>query len=127
MERDYSDLAGHQTLIVEDDHSLAMDTAEAVRRSGGVVLGPVPDADGAMDILASSQVDAAVLDIRLGEKISFLIAMALREKGVRVVFISGDDDWYLSNDLDDVPTYRKPGDPDNVVRILFEPRHDEES
>lgn len=125
IERDFSDLAGKSILVVEDEYFMAKETAEAVRRAGGIVLGPVPDVTGARAILAETHVDAAILDIRLGEETSFPIATALRGKGVRIAFVTGYDDWYLPNDLDDVPVYRKPADPDNVVRILFEPKRDE--
>lgn len=119
---DHFALAGKRVLVVEDEYFLAKETAEAVRRIGGIVLGPVPDAEGAMQIIEQEIVDAAILDIRLGEGTSFLVAEALREKGVRIVFVTGYDDWFLPYELDDVPIYKKPADPDNVVRILFAPR-----
>ncbi|WP_161992578.1 response regulator [Aureimonas leprariae] len=124
IERDFGDLAGKAVLVVEDEYFLAKETVEAVRRAGGAVLGPVPDVAGAMAILAGTHVDAAILDIRLGEETSFPLAKALREKGARVVFVTGYEDWYVPGDLDDVPVYRKPADPDNVVRLLFEPKAD---
>jgi DNA-binding response OmpR family regulator len=119
---DFTGLAGKNVLVVEDDYFMADEMAEAVRRAGGIALGPVPEVEGAMAIIASTKVDAAVLDIRLGDELSFPLAQALREKGIPVVFVTGYDDWFLPNGLDDVPVYRKPADPDNVVRLLFEPR-----
>jgi DNA-binding NtrC family response regulator len=126
IEWDYSDLAGKQVLVVEDEYFMADEMGEAVRRAGAIVLGPVPDIEGAMAIIATARVDAAVLDVRLGDETSFPVATALKAKGVQVVFVTGYDDWFLPDDLDDVPIYRKPADPDNVVRLLFEPRSETE-
>ncbi|KAB0679741.1 response regulator [Aureimonas leprariae] len=119
---DLGELVGKNVLVVEDEYFLATEMAEAVRQAGGTALGPVPDVEGAMAIIAAARVDAAVLDIRLGDETSFPVAAALKAKGVRVVFVTGYDDWFLPNELDDVPVYRKPADPDNVVRILLEPK-----
>lgn len=118
-------LAGRNVLIVEDEYFLAVEVADAVRKAGGTALGPVPDVEGAMAILAQAHVDAAILDIRLGEETSFPVAQALRAKGVPVIFVTAYDDWFLPSDLDDVPVYRKPTDPENVLRVLFEGKDDD--
>ena len=119
---DFAGLEGKSVLVVEDDYFMASEMAAAVRDAGGTALGPVPDVEGALAIIESQTVDAAVLDIHLGEETSFPIAAKLKARGVRVVFVTGYDDWFLPNELDDVTVYRKPADPDNVVRVLFEPR-----
>ncbi|GGD90737.1 hypothetical protein GCM10011390_06830 [Aureimonas endophytica] len=119
MERDFTDLAGKRVLIVEDEHFLAEEMAQAVRNVGGIVLGPVADVESALRIVEEGGVDASILDIRLGDDTSFPIASALKETGVPVIFVTGYDDWFIPNDLDDIPVHRKPTDPDNVVRVLF--------
>ncbi|WP_161992875.1 response regulator [Aureimonas leprariae] len=121
---DFADLAGKRVLVVEDEYFLATEMAAAVRKAGGTALGPVPDVEAAMAIVEAERVDAAVLDVRLGDETSFPVAQALKAKGVQVVFVTGYDDWYLPADLDDVPVYRKPADPDEVVRVLLDPKRD---
>ena len=91
--------------MVEDEYFLAVEMAEAVRRAGGTVRGPVPDVEGATALVASAEVDAAVLDIRLGDETSFAVAQALKAKDIRVVFVSGYDNWFLPSSLADVPVY----------------------
>lgn len=114
------DLEGRRILVVEDDYFFAAEMAEAVRRAGGVVLGPVPDLSGALAIASGDgTIDGALLDISLGEETSFPIAKLLRDRGIPVLFITGYDSWFLPDELDDVPTYQKPEDADNVVRLLF--------
>ncbi|WP_161992693.1 response regulator [Aureimonas leprariae] len=122
----FAALSGKGVLVVEDDYLLAEEMADAVRSAGGIALCPVPNVEGAMAIIASAQVDAAVLDINLGSETSFPVAKALKSRGIRVVFVTGYDDWMLPDDLTDVPIYRKPADPDNVVRLLFKPERREE-
>ncbi|WP_193227610.1 response regulator [Aureimonas psammosilenae] len=117
---DFTDLDGKRVLIVEDEYFIAVEMVEAVRRAGGIPLGPAPDVGQALTIASGEGVDAAVLDIRLGDETSFPIARVLEDRGVPVVFVTGYDDWFIPNDLDDVPVYRKPTDPDNVVRLLFD-------
>ncbi len=65
-------------------------------------------------------VDGALLDIKLGEGLSFPIAEALRKRGVPVIFITGYDNWFVPDELDEIPLYRKPMDPENVVRLLMQ-------
>ncbi len=114
-------LGGKRILIVEDDYILAMSMSQAIQEYGGHVVGPVPSIEAALRFIEEEgQPDAAVLDIRLGEDTSFPLAAALREKGVPLFFVTGFDDWFLPQELDDVPVYQKPTDPENVVRLLME-------
>lgn len=121
MAADFTGLGGKNILVVEDDYFLATEMADAVRDASGTTLGPVPDADAALAIIACTHVDAAVLDINLGDETSFPVASALRSRGVRVVFVTSYDRWFLPNEFSDTPVYRKPVDPVRVVRHLFEP------
>ena len=116
-----SKLDGRSILIVEDDYMLAEELAETVRSAGGHTAGVVPDVEGALTLLDSGvRVDGALLDIKLGEEVSFPIAEVLRARGVPVIFISGYDDWFVPGELDEIPLYRKPMDPDNVVRLSMQ-------
>ncbi len=114
------DLKGRRILVVEDEYFFAAEMALAVRNAGGEVLGPVPDLAAALRIVAEdTAIDGALLDISLGEETSFPIAKILKARGIPVLFITGYDSWFLPDELDDVPTYQKPEDADNVVRLLF--------
>lgn len=111
---------GKVVLVVEDEYFLAKEIAAAVRQAGGSVLGPVPDVARALEIVANRVVDVAVLDIQLGQEVSFPIATALREKGVQMVFVTGYDDWFLPDEFKTAPVFRKPVDADKVVKALLE-------
>ena len=59
-------------LIVEDHGVIAADLADAVRRSGGQVLGPVSRLSEALAVIATAPCDAALLDINLGHETAYL-------------------------------------------------------
>ena len=114
-------LDGRSILIVEDDFFLADELARTVLDAGGHCAGVVPDVDAALRLLDTGvTVDGALLDIKLGEGLSFPIAEALRKRGVPVIFITGYDNWFVPDELDEIPLYRKPMDPENVVRLLMQ-------
>ncbi|KQT53307.1 hypothetical protein ASG43_19030 [Aureimonas sp. Leaf454] len=115
-----ADFTGKNILIVEDEAIIAMEMAQAVKAAGGSVLGPVPSVEGAMDIVHGEiQIDGAILDIRLQDGISIEVAQALKKSGVPIIFVTGYDDWFMPEELEDVPVERKPNDPEDVVRVLF--------
>ncbi|GGE10178.1 response regulator [Aureimonas endophytica] len=107
-----------RVLIVEDDYFAAKDTAQALRAAGYRVVGPVPDTENALRILAEGGVDAALLDIRLGEGNSFGLAKALKRQGVPVAFLSGLAKRALPPDLADLPVFDKPADLQAVAGIV---------
>lgn len=115
------DFTGKNILIVEDEALIAMEMAEAIEAAGGTILGPVPSVEAAMDLVhGDHRIDGAILDVRLTDGISFEVAQALKKVDVPLIFVTGYDDWFMPSDLDDVPVERKPSDPENIVRILFE-------
>lgn len=116
-----SRLEGRAILIVEDEFLLADELARSVIEAGGRPAGVVPDVRSALALLDDGvQVDGALLDIRLGDDLSFPVAQALRKRGIPVIFITGYDNWFVPDALDEIPLYRKPMDPRNVVRLLIQ-------
>ncbi|WP_158874025.1 response regulator [Antarcticirhabdus aurantiaca] len=113
-------LEGKRILVVEDDYIQATSLAEAIQHRGGHVIGPVSDVATALEIIAKEGLpDVAVLDISLGDEASFPVAARLREHGVPMLFVTGYDDWFMPDDLDDIAVYQKPMDAENVVRLLL--------
>ncbi|KQQ80710.1 response regulator [Aureimonas sp. Leaf324] len=115
------EVSGQRVLIVEDEYFAAEAMTAAVRSGGGEVVGPVASVEDALKLLEGGEhLDAAILDVNLaGDKV-FPVAHALRLHAVPIVFVTGYDDWIIPQEYDDVPVFRKPADPDNVVRLLFE-------
>ena len=82
---------GRHVLVVEDDYFIAEDLAAAVAAGGDCVLGPVANAADALALIArrGQRIDAALLDIQLGEERSDVVADALAARRVAFAFVTG--------------------------------------
>jgi CheY-like chemotaxis protein len=107
-----------RVLIVEDEYLLADDMAQALRKFGADVVGPVPSSDQALALLAEEPVDAAVLDINLKGQMVFPVADVLREQGVPFVFATGYDEAAVPEAYRDVPRWEKPFRPEDLAKAL---------
>lgn len=116
---DAKDLSGRSILVIEDDFYLASDTEKALRAAGAQVVGPVPRASLALAALAGGDLDAAVVDINLGEGASFAVADALKKAGVPFVFVTGYDQPLIPERLADIETIQKPADMQTIARALI--------
>jgi len=116
---DAKDLSGRSILVVEDDFYLASDTERALRAAGAEVVGPVPRATLALAALAGGDLDAAVVDINLGEGPSFAVAEALKRAGVPFVFVTGYDEAQIPEALSDIETIQKPADTRKISEALL--------
>jgi CheY-like chemotaxis protein len=79
-------LDGKCILIAEDESLIAMDLAEEVAESGGKVVGPVGSVDDALDIVATTPLDGAILDLKLRDQTAFPVADALAARHIPFVF-----------------------------------------
>lgn len=112
-------LSRRSILVVEDDFYQACDTERALRAVGAEVVGPVPRAAMALAALAGGDLDAAVVDINLGEGPSFAVADALQRAGVPLVFVTGYDEVSIPERLAHVETVRKPTDIGAISQALI--------
>jgi DNA-binding response OmpR family regulator len=88
-------LAGKRILIVEDEQMIADRFADEINAEGAEVIGPVASVNAALDVIGSTGLDAATLDIKLmGEK-AFPVADALTARNIPFVFLTG----YGANDV----------------------------
>ncbi|MCB1882607.1 MAG: PAS domain-containing protein [Geminicoccaceae bacterium] len=78
-------------LLVEDDYLIATMVGDILRRAGWRVVGPAASVAQGLALVRAegASLDAAVLDVNLGESFSIAVADALRERGVPFVFASG--------------------------------------
>src|SRR5262245_22547423 len=82
-------LAGKRVLIVEDHIIIAMDLACELASEGAKVVGPVATVAAAHDVIASTDLDGAILDINLRGKMAFPVADALADRRIPFVFATG--------------------------------------
>ncbi len=67
-------LAGKRVLIVEDDNILAITLAEEFAAEGAKVIGPAATVTDALDVIARTDLDGAIVDINLRGKAAFPVA-----------------------------------------------------
>ena len=75
-------------LLVEDDPLICLDL-EASLSEFGAIVSAVADVSAALQIVAASMLDFAVLDFELGAETSEPIAMAARSRNVPFLYLSG--------------------------------------
>jgi DNA-binding response OmpR family regulator len=95
-------------LVIEDESLVGMLIEQAIIEIGCEVAGVASQIDTALELIASSQFDAAVLDINLRGEMSFPAARALRAKGAPFAFATGYEATQIPSDLRDAPVLQKP-------------------
>jgi CheY-like chemotaxis protein len=111
-------LRDKNVLIVEDEYVIALDLEHSVRKHGANVVGPASSVDEALELIAHTHVDCAVLDINLqGERV-YAVADSLRNAGIPYVFATGYDAPSIPAGYENVPCICKPFDPEVVTSIL---------
>ena len=113
-------LTNKRILIVEDEWLLADHLAAIVERAGATILGPTASVDTTLDLLdrADPPPDAATLNVRLGDDMSYDVADRLGAMGVPYVFISANALQNLPGRFHDRPMLAKPFTDPQVVTAL---------
>lgn len=113
-------LRGKQILIVEDEWLLADHIGAIVADAGGDVVGPAASVVEAMDLLASVDrlPDAATLNVKLDDHLSYPVADRLVELGVPYVFISANAMRGMPERFQQRPLLAKPFTDPQVVAAL---------
>jgi DNA-binding response OmpR family regulator len=103
-----TEIAGRRILVVEDEMLIAMIIEDAVRDSGGEIVGPVATLEAALKLAAEEEFDAAILDVTIRGGKVYPAAELLLKRGIPFVFASGYGDWALPEELRDKPRLTKP-------------------
>ena len=97
-----------RVLIVEDHLLVALDLETTVKALGYEVVGPAGTLERAKELACSNSIDAALLDINLGDENVFPVALALQERGIPFIFTTGYSRSVLPNAFRDCPYLEKP-------------------
>ncbi|AMN45327.1 two-component response regulator [Rhodoplanes sp. Z2-YC6860] len=101
-------VSGNRILVVEDEALVAIAIREALEEQGYSVIGPCNRVTDAMVALRHNRVDAAVLDVNLGDVSVYPLADTLAAESIPFIFVTG----YGSEELDrrflTVPILQKP-------------------
>jgi len=75
--------------IAEDEPFIALDLAFAVEDADGRVVGPVASVEEALELLETSPVAGAILDVNLIDRDITPVVALLTERGVPIILHSG--------------------------------------
>lgn len=104
-------MIAYSVLILEDSLIIAMEAEEILRESGAETVNIVSNVEQALATIAVEHYDFALLDVNLGDSMSFDFARTLRERGIRFGFVSGYSNTAdFPSDMQDVPLLVKPFD-----------------
>jgi CheY-like chemotaxis protein len=101
-------LGGKRVLLVEDEPIIAMSIEDMLTDLGCVVVGPALSAAAAEELASNERLDAALLDINMGDGASFPIASILRRRRIPFTFATGYGPTGVPAELSDVPVLAKP-------------------
>ena len=111
-------LDGATILVVEDEALIGVEIVFVLEEAGATVIGPATTLAAALDVINKQQLDAAVLDVRLGTEESGMAAQALVERGVPFAFHTGHGDGVMLSSWPGRPILRKPVPPEEVATAL---------
>ncbi|MFC7554187.1 HWE histidine kinase domain-containing protein [Pseudoroseomonas wenyumeiae] len=80
---------GRRVMLVEDNLLIAMDAEDQLRRLGATEVDVASSVQAALQIIARTPPDVALLDMNLGRETSFPVADALSARGIPFVFATG--------------------------------------
>jgi DNA-binding response OmpR family regulator len=103
-----------RVLIVEDEWILADLIARALAEAGYAVIGPAADVSEGLRRLDEKPVDAAILDVHLGDEDSFAIAQELLQRGIGFAFLTGYSSREIPATFAGAPLIRKPARIDEI-------------
>ncbi|MGI8724566.1 MAG: response regulator [Methyloceanibacter sp.] len=104
-------------LVVEDEPLISMLMEDWLQELGCEVAGPAITEQAALDYLGNGGLDAAILDIHLGNTDSYALADTLREHGVPIAFSTGDGAPSAPG-FEDLPVLHKPFDFDAMKIVV---------
>jgi CheY-like chemotaxis protein len=97
-----------RVLIVEDEAILAETLCDLLLEAGCEPVGPAANVAIALSLIEKSAIDAAILDVRLMDEVSFAVAYALRARGIPLMFLTASHRGELPADLCDEVLIEKP-------------------
>lgn len=109
-------LSGKNVLLVEDEWLLACELEQAIMAAGATVAGPYADIKSASADI--SGVDLAVLNVNVRDGTTYPLAAMLRERGVPIVFATGQDMMAEPTQWHSQLWITKPYAPAEIIALL---------
>jgi DNA-binding response OmpR family regulator len=107
-----------RVLVLEDDFLQGEHVCDLLLEEGMEPLGPVATAEAAVDLLDTTSVDVAILDIRLQNGLCFKVARTLMQKQIPFLFLTGSVQEVIPAEFQAVPVLLKPFDAQRLFELL---------
>ncbi len=107
-----------RVLIVEDEPMIAMSLEDVLIAADFEVAGVVGKLDKALALIDSGACDAAIVDANLAGVSSSPAAMALNERGLPYIVISGYSPDQMQGNFPGAKFLEKPCRPDQLIKML---------
>lgn len=107
-----------RVLVVDDEALIAMMLGDLLAEYGHEIVGPAHSETQALDLVSSSSIDAAILDVTLGDHDCFGVARVLADRGIPFAFATGHGSHAVPDDFRDHVTVSKPFEFDTVRRTV---------
>lgn len=104
------DLNRRRILVVEDEPLLAMGIVDEIADHNGIPIGPVATLAQGIAALRDLAPDACILNIHLGQNLSYELADRLVECGIPFIFASSERRADIPDRFRNVPLHAKPID-----------------
>lgn len=105
-------------LVVEDEALLALEIEATVADAGHAPVGPAHSVAAARPLAETEALDAALLDLNLGDGTGVEIARVLQARGVPFAFVTGYAPTHLEPAFADRPLLRKPFRPAEIAALV---------
>jgi len=107
-----------RVLVVDDEALIAMMLSDLITEYGHETVGPAHSEGQALDLVATTPIDAAILDVTLGDHDCFAVAEALGKRGIPFAFATGHGAQAMPDAFRERITVSKPFDFDVVRRLI---------
>lgn len=109
-----------RVLVVDDEALIAMMLSDLLAEYGHETVGPAHSEGQALELVASARIDAAILDVTLGDHDCFAVAEALGQRGIPFAFATGHGAHSMPDAFRACVTVSKPFDFEVVRRLIDE-------
>jgi DNA-binding response OmpR family regulator len=107
-------LAAQSILVVEDELLVALDIESILSEAGMVVIGPASSAAEALDLIADTPPNAALLDANLSGGPITEVASVLSKRGIPFAYVTGYGRESLPSEFP-APIVTKPFDTEQLL------------
>jgi CheY-like chemotaxis protein len=122
-------MPARRLLVVEDELLVALDIENILSDAGHIVIGPASSAAVALELIARSPPDAALIDANLSGQPIVAVVQALSERGIPFASVTGYQRESLPRDHP-APIVAKPFDAEQLLaaaRRLLAPARETDS